>query len=307
MAVTPAPLSWDDARSILRNVLNDYLDHSSRKCDHLGLSNSALPSKQEKIFSKFIRHDLDLYGGAILLSIVLLVLSSLSFHDKLNKIQDSLLNPEASLSLYCAEMVGAVVLFAASLTNTWVVRRWRFLCHNDKENAKRREIRKFLRAVSSLTSRGDVNEASNSKTFANECCSDNVARIQLTAQTEVFPVFRKRGNSASWSSIPSLLLVKGDWVALQVGDIAPTNCITSCKHDGETIHINAGERLTMESFGCTAESVTTNLPQCRAVLTSHSPNPFLTLCNNMHICTLEDSPVSSSLNRSSGAFEQQFP
>lgn len=299
MATTTPPLSWDEARGSLRDILKNYLDISLHKRDDVGIGHSVLPDKHESILALCIRCNFDLYAGAIVLSMLLLISSSLSFHYKLNKVEYSYLNPEASLSIYCSELVGALVLVIASLINTWVVRRWRFLCWNDKENAKRREILKFLRGPLSNDHHFDQSAPSSPNVDMSETGPDTVARIQLTSQTEVFPVFRKCGNSLSWASVPSLLLVKGDWVALQVGDIAPANC-TAFSKDMTTIHICAGELVTTETFRCTVESVTSNLPQVRATLTSHLPDHFLTLCNNMHICTVVDSPILASLNRSTG-------
>jgi hypothetical protein len=298
-----APLSWDEARSILRGLLNDHLDHSSHKRDDLGRGQYVLSSYHESLLSKCISRDLDLYAGALVLTIIILVLSSLSLHDRLNtKIDSSLVHPKATLSLYYTELAGAIILVLASLTNTWVVRRRRFLCWNDQENAKRREILKFLRDASNDEIDIDkVRVSQSTNGTKTNSSTDSLAYVQLTAQTEVYPVFRKRGNLASWSSIPSLLLVKGDWIALQIGDIAPANCATTSKTK-KTIRIAAGERLTVEMFGCTSESTTANLPQGRATLSSHSSDHFLTLCNNMRVYSVEDSPVLASLNRSSGTF-----
>jgi hypothetical protein len=170
---------------------------------------------------------------------------------------------------------------------------------------------------------------------------------QLTSQTEVYPVFRKHSNwtsptnnntttatttnpihttnmvsssSSSWTTLPSLLLVQGDWIALQVGDIAPANCTmitpraaapAAATTTTTTRTFAAGERITMESLHCTIDSVTTKLPLGRTTLptlpTIKSCDHFLTLCNHLQIFILNESPISSSLKRTTGTYYCTLP
>jgi hypothetical protein len=289
MKATKGPLSWEEARSLLRDLLEAYLDQPPIK-----RAQYAPPSdEKESLLSKWIRYDLDLYGGALLLSMVLLILASLSLSARLDGAGNSLLEPKASLATYRSELAGAVLFVVASFAGVWVVRRRRFLCLNDSDNAKRREIRKFLRA------RMQDEESS----IATNETTKGSAPVHLTGQTEVFPVYRRDGNVASWIKIPSLLLVKGDWIALQIGDIAPAQCttnVTTGESTTKTVRIAAGERLTMETFGYTAEQLTADLPRGRTTLSPDSSDHFLTLTNKMQIFTLVETPLAASLNRPSG-------
>ena len=101
--------------------------------------------------------------------------------------------------------------------------------------------------------------------------------------------------------------MKGDWIALQVGDIAPANCTTiriATISTTTPTTFAAGERITMEALHCTTDSVIANLPAGRTTLqkshTLTSSEHFLMLCNNMQICVLNESPIISSLERNSG-------
>lgn len=285
MTTSKGPLSWEEARALLHNLLKNYLDRPPIKRARDG----SPPEGNVSFLSKWIYYDLDLYCGAVFFSVVLLILSSLSLMARKDGVGESLLNPQASLAIYRDELVGAVCLVAASFSGVWIVRRRRFLCLNDSDNAKRREIRKFLRAR--VEDEEDLFDPNGTKS----------APVHLTAQTEVFPVYRRDGNDASWSKIPSLLLVKGDWIALQIGDIVPAKCcaeVTAEDNATKMIYIAAGERLSMETFGYTADKLTGNLPRGRTTLSvSDSSDHLLTLCNKMQIFTLVETPLTASLNR----------
>ena len=356
------PLTWDEARYILREILQSYLeDHRSSSTSTFS-SNAVIDgrnvNKESKIpiLSTIIYYDLDLYLGALSLSLIMLIVISLSLHS--GRQQDAentnrlMIPPGEKVSLLYTELIGTTLLVMASFINIFVIRRRRFLSTNDKLNSKGRDIHKFLRtgAVSTTThniidttvnSGKNINGVNNMKA-TNEYLNISVP-CQLTSQTEVYPVFRKvihsgttvsssNNNLASWTTIPSLLLVKGDWIALQVGDIAPASCTairisttrtpstpksrnSSSRSNNSgavtnwttTTTFAPGERVTMEALHCTTDSVTASLPSGRTTLqkslASSSSDHFLTLCNNMHICILNDSPITSSLQRSSGTYD----
>lgn len=298
-ATQAPPLSWDEARSLLRSLIENYLKsppiNRAKPLDERAGGNVS-------ILTKGIQYDLDLHCGSLLLSMVMTVIAAFSFSNRMNYDDDEIL----AFKLRRSELIAASLFFAASLCGAWMVQRRRFLCLNDSDSAKRREIRKFLRLkIESNDVPSDSPEfVSNAKLRSNTTETEGgctSASVYLTAQTEIFPVYRRTGDATSWTKIPSLLLVKGDWIALQIGDIAPAMCYTSIiDKDGTTraIHLGAGERVTMETFGLTAEDVTMNLPRGRTALSA--TDDILTLCNNMQIFTMADTPLTISLNRVAG-------
>ena len=330
------PLSWDEARHILRDILQCYLeDHRTsspssslkslqKKSDDSVVVNSSSNANSESasLLSKMISYDFDLYFGALSLSLILLIVISLSLHSGRHLDSDDIkwlmLKPRVKLSLLYTELIGTIILVLASLLNIVVLQRRRFLNTNDKEHSKRRDLQKFLRTATSNTDQHNGSSSNHNSSNAKQDGSNLSVPCQLTSQTEIYPVFRKpphttttsntNTNAASWTTIPSLLLVKGDWIALQVGDIAPANCttirITTTSTTTTPTTFAAGERITMEALHCTTDSVIANLPAGRTTLqkshTLTSSEHFLMLCNNMQICILNESPIISSLERNSG-------
>jgi hypothetical protein len=334
-AVQQEPLSWDEARLILREILQSYLDdhHRSKGSATRDGTSTTVKNKSFSMLSIIFLYDLDLYVGALFLSLILLVVMSLSLHhgrqdnsDQSTSATEWWMRSGLTQSLLYTELIGTILLVIASFINIFVIQRRRFLNQNDKEHSKRREIHKFLRTTikpSSTTNDSVIHHENTGNNNHKDVImnSKNVegnisVPCQLTSQTEVYPVFRKHHHpvstvsspssrsAASWTTIPSLLLVKGDWIALQVGDIAPANCTTIQIGSSTTISatsttFNTGDRITMESLRCTTDNVTANLPLGRTTI-QKSSNHFLTLCNNMQICILNDSPIEASLQRSSG-------
>jgi hypothetical protein len=139
-----------------------------------------------------------------------------------------------------------------------------------------------------------------------------------------------------WHRIPSLLLAKGDFIALKVGDTAPAKCTpVKIADHGDAINgarnvIEAGERLTIdalspsardsiglvpgpssivsfESSNTLAISNTTKtlksrrrgvLPSGRSTLTNHSEEMLL-LANGVQIFALLETPLESFIRKES--------
>jgi len=153
-----------------------------------------------------------------------------------------------------------------------MVRRRRFLCENDGDTSKRREVSRFLQklnheeqeenekkqqqqaasaAIATDADTGQVGEDDNmiSSGAGGGAGGSSTTGIGVhprsgTSLNDIYPVYRrsvgaKNSNNdneetscsyddcaASWSRIPSLLLVEGDYVALQIGDIVPAECVS---------------------------------------------------------------------------------
>jgi hypothetical protein len=351
--ITTPPLSWEEARSLLQTALQQYLQqplpshhhhqHNNHQNHHherdkesnattAAAANTARSQPSHRsLLERCIRYDCDLYFGSIVLSLLLFILIVLDIEN----------DDQSSHGLYLSETIGAAGLLFSSILGVWILRRRRFLSQHDSEHAKRREIRKFLKALQNAkqpqssenedvsSSRHRHRRKSSSSIVVvppSSSSSKDHSAFNLTAHTGVYPVYRRHTvvssnsttttNITAWSRIPSLLLVQGDWIALQVGDIAPAHC-DSVRMDGTTVEIAQGESITMETLvvpkdGQTAHPQTIDpgihhhpLPLGRTTLATHGGSHgssdhhhLLTLCNQMQIYVVRETPIASFLQRS---------
>eukprot|EP00956_Cyclotella_meneghiniana_P018433 scaffold30656_cov62-Cyclotella_meneghiniana.AAC.9 len=110
--------------------------------------------------------------------------------------------------------------------------------------------------------------------------------------------------SGQWHRIPSLLLVRGDHIALKVGDTSPAKCTSLPQETGKgkdknnnssPIIVQAGERLSMETLGTDAKllSRTGN----KSTVTLKSEEDLLTLANGVQVFELLETPLESFLSK----------
>jgi hypothetical protein len=91
----------------------------------------------------------------------------------------------------------------------------------------------------------------------------------------------------------SLITRARDYVALQVGDIAPAMCV-SLRTDH---HLNEGERF--EHFATDKEFSPASIPSGRTTIPPNS-QVLLSLCNLMEIFVVKEAPIEKFLRRPSG-------
>jgi hypothetical protein len=139
------PVSWKEARSRLRVVLESYLKEPTHKSPPAVLTSHS--QSKTTILTCFIEKDLDLYAGSLLLSVGLLALSCVCWLARTGVINNQVLKAEASVSVYKAQFAASVLILAGAVFSLWMLRSRRLLLSNDSENAKRRTIRSFLRKV----------------------------------------------------------------------------------------------------------------------------------------------------------------
>lgn len=288
----PEPLSWKEARSRLRKLLEEYVENPPpprRARDEPSPSTG-----NESLLVKWIANDLDLYFGSLACSVGLLTLSAFSFLRKLGDKDDSALKPSASESVYRSQLAACILLVLGSFASLWMVRRRAYLSLNDTDSSQQREILRFLRALGKC----EENERDNP--------SDGSESVQLsgTALNDIYPVYRRSCRNAnklqeSWTRIPSLLLVDGDYIALQVGDIAPACCVMVIGDKLSSVKTSTGERITLELLGETSDQVLRNLPKGRSSLSSDSEH-VLTLCNRKRIFWILDAPLKDFIYRPAG-------
>ena len=286
----------------------------------------------------WLKHDMDL-ASALLLSLALLILACFSWitaddlpEGDINA--GSILNAHAQRRVYHAQLAAAILLVISSLTGIWMVQRRHFACRRDVDSVKRREIQRFLKSMETNESANDPQQQQQpqSSSRLNSWLNDSSyhrtpipnppgpqpnnphstggtpLKLQGTSLTDIYPVYRLSNDQhhGSWTRIPTLLLVQGDYVALQVGDIAPARCkaihtIGESATSVMSTEIRGGERITMELIGenKATSGQKANLPKGRSTLSPDSEQ-LLTLCNDLRIYLLLESPLYEFLRQSQG-------
>jgi hypothetical protein len=291
--MTVKPLSWPEARLRLRQVLEAYLDEassSSSSCSQQPSTNSSdittTTDRTQKVCNRAqwaIDHNLDFYAGSLPLSIALLALSI----------------------IYQFNVAACVLLVLGSVVNFWLFRRSTYLRSHDTEMRKKREVLKFLKSVKAMESEFGITTGQMDMTLRD------MPQLSGTALTDIYPVFRKLNGKISgtnmsssstsfsssfpayWTRLPSLLLVQGDFIALQIGDMVPTKC---CLVEYPSFQVMAGERLTLESLGEIQADIVAELPRGKTTLPADSEH-LLLFANKMQIFQVIDTPLGEFIKR----------
>jgi hypothetical protein len=295
-----SPLSWIEARELLRSVLEQFLNDRSLKST---LQNQKSPVVvSDGIGSKWIFYNLDLYVGVV--SIAIALLSSTLW--SLISIKFGLIYPHwqplASAYVYKSQIAASAFVVSGSILSIWMAHRRRFLCLNDSDTSKRREIKKFLKVAA-----GEQVDSWNGVDAVDS--PNGIVRLSGTSQTDIYPVYRKTSSvngeaTARWSHIPSLLMVRGDYIALQIGDVVPATCVALDERDtyGNPIQVNIGERLSISTFGKDSDSLGDSLPKGRTIVPTDSES-LLTLCNQMQVFRVIETPIEEFIRRPYGKFK----
>jgi hypothetical protein len=297
---TAGPLTWNEARALLRSVLEQYLNDRS-------LNSSIQINENRPAFegycSKWITYNLDLYVGVTLISIMLLSMTICSLVASKYVLFYRHWQPLASIYVYKSQVAAATLLLSSSILSIWMAHRRRFLCLNDSNTSKRREIKKFLK---SNDAEKNVGSKDGSVTDNSKIPKEVASLLAGTSQTDIYPVYRKTVNSdgeisASWSHIPSLLMVRGDFIALQIGDVVPASCVSIEQRDtfGNAIEVKIGERISISTFAKNRGNISDRLPKGRTTIPPDSDS-FLTLCNQMQIFQVIETPIEEFIRRPYG-------
>lgn len=289
------PLLWAEARSNVREALENYVRDTPLKRQHHELGGFVTNKEQSNLRLFSLRNvQLNTYAGSIFFSLLLFIMSLMFLMSKSN--ESTTLNPEASRWIYVSQFCAAILLLCGSVTSMWMVRRRRFVCLHGSDSAKRREISKFLKSISPDT---------NCIKYDAKSVDKNPSFLSGTSLTDIYPVYRKitTNSAAIWSRIPSLLLAQGDIIALQFGDHVPADCVSVDTIDasGNYLHFKKGERLSLISKNQNVDSVVESLPKGRTTLTKNS-ECFLALCNNIQLFRVVESPIVEFLRRDAGKY-----
>jgi Cation transport ATPase len=220
------PLSWREARTKLCNVLKCYISSSREDMVSCGTDKQVCEKDVDKTNVWFL-NNLDCYFGSILCSLALLVLSVTLYirndRDERDSIQDgSNETLNSSLRLYQSHIIGSTLLFSGSMLSVWFLRRRCISNARGAETKKRHAIETFLPVLQELINcKGD-----HENSLTEEEKKPLQQNIPGTSLTDIYPVYRLDGDgrNGKWHKIPSLLLVEGDFIALQLGDTAPADC-----------------------------------------------------------------------------------
>ena len=346
------PLSWRTARGRIREVLEDFLnDTSYRNKQYTSIDRTAnctvFNKKSWSRFCGFLSwitvRDLDCYLGSVLLSIILMVMSITFYCIKRNNnddhsSQNGMVDDDYILDLHKSYIVASTILTSVSILSTWAIRRRKKVSLLDIHLKKRRNVFSLLQVLNRLEKiyeHEDTNQinASNNEeeeepTSINENNGDGTdMKLIGNSLSDIYPVYRLSSTSndradGQWHNIPSLLLVKGDFIALQTGDTAPADCkivtwnraavlnqdskkssghIKSSAPDagvvkaGDTVQIPL--RLKSDQLRST-QSFNPWFPPGKSTLPENS-RKLLHLCRNKRVFEVLDTPMSTFLQSES--------
>ena len=291
--LSSTPLSWQEARNRLKSLLEEYLDVSPTPPEKRNNGRDD-ETESSKALSLILSWDLDIYIGTLGSPTVLLVIGSLVY------INGGIGEWDNADSKYQrSQLAASILVFLGGIFNLWLIRRRRYTTSQGSDSLKRREISRFLREVEKQE---------------KECVQPpyGLERMEMwpnltgTSLTDIYPVYRRKYvkndivSGGSWSRIPTMLLVNGDHIALQVGDATPAKCrVVGGSSASASKVFDAGEVIALDKFGKKSNSVTSKLPRGRTTLPKESRD-LLTLCNNMQIFELLESPLASFLRQPQG-------
>jgi len=296
------PLTWREARYRLRSFLAEYASETPptvvKKRDGVPEPKSNLNYPQ--VVSFWFKWDLDIYLGALGSSLAIFVSTLLAY------IQGGLGQKavhgglkENNLQLQFA--AGTLILLGG-LINIWLIYRRRHSNQQGSGSLKRREIFRFLREIE----KQEEERLTRQDTAEDLDVQEHPLELAGTSLAGVYPVYRRKyryggkSEAGSWCRIPTLLLVKGDHIALQIGDIAPAACRLVEEHR-VPVQLKAGEMITLDTFQETSNLSTGKWPRGRTTLPQDS-GKLLTLCNNMRIFEVLETPLEGFLRQPRGMF-----
>ena len=326
------PLSWREAHLRMRDVLKMYME-SSRTDNTVSSSTRNLAASEPvhiKIVNFWFTRNFDSYFGSILISLILMVLSAILYVKELQESdKDDIIKDAQVISkkrLYLSHIVASVLLLFGSLMSVLAMHRRRQTSMRGIETKKRNIIASFLPVLDEMLE-------------GNYEPLNAIEDVKGTSLTDIYPVYRlsSDGKGGHWHKVPSLLLVKGDFIALQIGDIAPADCEvvtgskighsvagvnkmksapnlkalanvspSSTEHHirREPIIITEGERVAPPEKA--KNDVRTNIQTCdplfiagKSKLQSNS-RKLLHLTNNSKVYQLLETPISQYLRKSPG-------
>jgi hypothetical protein len=275
---TKGPLSWNEARSSLRSTLEFWNKQQQKRSE---------AHTTRKSYRFFITENLDM-ALAVLLCIVFVILSfTLPMHENLPR------------SFTTMQRIASILFLASSLTSAAIMNRRAKVIERDQSIERRRCVTAFLKEMEvhsdeiSLSTRDERNTGAGKDEHHVTAVGDVITRKNVE---DVYSTFRYDNTNevmnniryGQWHRIPSLLLVKGDHIALKVGDTCPAKCrLVNGKEN--SLVISAGERLTIELIGTHLA-----LPPGKSTVKG---GELLMLANRVQVFELTETPLDSFLKK----------
>lgn len=235
------------------------------------------------------------------MSVSLLIITILSFTSQIGDNIDG--NTEQIDSFTRSQLIGAVAILCGCAVNIWIINRYRYSASHGIDSLKRRMISKFLKELNEQERRCKSSASTNGNQVGNQPSinnHDSPIDLQGTSLTDIYPVYRLSDDhrEGSWCRVPTLLLVNGDRIALQVGDSAPAKCrVVEGKMSMKVFETGQEIRLD-DSSGESVESLLEKLNKGRTTLPSQDTNGLLRLCNDVRIFEIIETPLEIFLRES---------
>jgi len=213
---TIEPLTWNEARSRMRQMLTSYMassqDYGNRE------DTSEQQSQCGRIINIWFQKDIDCYFS-ILISLTLLVFSAIMYANERKKKNSTDPGERLLLELFTSHMIASCLLFLGSVLGTWLLKRRRYTSARGLEMKKRDVVKNFLPALDDLLKNDAIEDDETHPINRME------TKLSGNSLTDLYLVYRRSSvGSGKWHRVPSLLLVKGDFIAMQLGDTIPADC-----------------------------------------------------------------------------------
>jgi len=296
------PLTWNESRSRLRHTLikwnNERRKIKQSNNDDINRANppnSDVLTEQTTSRLQWISNisravdDPDMICMTIPLSLIFVILSF-----ALQPYPSTTTSATSKHMIHIMQQAASLLFLISSLISIWITRRRRKISNDiDKSIERRRCVKAFLEGMKCRENECHKENSSEEGTQQQQAMPNmNIDTIPRKNVEDVYSTYRvnvnhhycqntneneKEVDSSSpvgyWHRIPTLLLVKGDFIALKVGDTIPAKCTplitnppavnattdsaASGGGDGsskkETVIFNAGDRMTINSLSSIAK------------------------------------------------------
>ena len=313
-------LDQDDGNK--KNRKNIHLHDDRRDQSHEerdGTSLGGISERVSSILAKCVEKDIDIYIGPAFLSLLLLVFQSIALYQRRHSPSSSSwlgvtrnddddkgneTSSMQSVPFYRSQLAASVLLFLGSCLSLWIVRRRKVLDLAGREHVKKREVFTFLKEMEMCNEDTILAEDPNQRRLNDPHFLEAQVSVPGNSLSGVYPVYRIRDDASegsgtvigSWYRIPALLLVQGDIIALQVGDIPPADCTSL----DSTISLKKGHQTVVGSFHETTDSIAAEFPKGRTTIDGASSESLLSFCNRTRLFSLDASPVLDFLDQTIG-------
>jgi len=340
----PLPLTWESVRIDLMNYVSSYEDSTRTKKD-------LNPENSEEEFCRRVLNRLKADGDkwmAVFFSIVLFTLGLISFFtakrssNNLTSAQTHNLKLRSSTSLrydpfisdsdpfinfYVELLVAGFIALSSCFLSNYMLWQRNVISNVNRDAGLKESVNSFASYLTKIYSTSNDSGKKDSRYKTKNIPPKTTKLSGGTSLTDIYPVYRRNNdadpiqnkNEGTWHRVPKLLLVRGDYIALQVGDTTPAASELICnKNEAKMLHnqlsnspsltIKGGERITLDVMNHITQnedsSKRSNFAQknqtakknARVVLDEESTQ-LLAFNNGMKLFILKETPLQLFLER----------